>query len=68
MKPLKPLCYVTLLMSLESFNISDSGINKFLEADWSELRKLDLSINMGLFIASNQLTDASLIALAARSW
>ena len=48
-------------------NVGDTGIQKLLTADWSLLRKLDLS-NMSAHIGHNKLTDAALEQLAARNW
>lgn len=45
---------------LDNFNARDMGIQKLFDADWTLLRKIDLT--------SNQLTDASLILFAKQKW
>lgn len=44
------------------------GIEKLFDADWTLLRKIDLSTNVIYSLASNQLTDASLILFAKQKW
>lgn len=53
---------------LGDFNVRDMGIEKLFDADWTLLRKIDLSTIIFYYLASNQLTDASLILFAKHKW